>query len=270
MCGKAKKRKLEFPLGESDILEFIGWLAQERKVKAGTISSYLAGIRQAHILEGMEPPIIRSNLVKFLLQGKKNMDNIKSRAEGGQNRLPMTISVMKLLKEEIRRWDADLNQKLLAWAIATIAFHGALRIHELLNKTESEFDPDFALLSQDITVKEEEGGTKKIEVRLKCPKEDRSGKEVIVDIFESNGTLCPVKAFTRWQSRQMLEKDMPAFRDDRGVPVTGRKMNSWLRTLLGKHVDYDKAKFTGHSFRIGLATTLGTLGFSADNIKEAG
>jgi hypothetical protein len=127
MCGKAKKRKLDFPLGESDILEFIGWLAQERKVKAGTISSYLAGIRQAHILEGMEPPIIRSNLVKFLLQGKKNMDNIKSRVEGGQNRLPMTISVMKLLKEEIRRWDVDLNQKLLAWAIATIAFHGALK-----------------------------------------------------------------------------------------------------------------------------------------------
>jgi hypothetical protein len=65
---------------------------------------------------------------------------------------------------------------------------------ELLNKTESEFDPDFALLSQDIKVKEEEDGTKKIEVRLKCPNENRSGKEVIVNIFESNGTLCPLKA----------------------------------------------------------------------------
>jgi hypothetical protein len=47
-------------------------------------------------------------------------------------------------------------------------------------------------------------------------------------------------------------------------------MNNWLRVLLSKHVDYDKARFTGHSFRIGLATTLGSLGFSTNDIKEAG
>jgi hypothetical protein len=72
-CGKEKKRKMELPLQEEDILEFIGWLASERKVKAGTMNSYLAGIRQLHILKGMEPPVIHTSLVKFLLQGRKNM-----------------------------------------------------------------------------------------------------------------------------------------------------------------------------------------------------
>jgi hypothetical protein len=261
---------MELPLQEEDILQFIGWLAKDRKVKAGTINSYLAGIRQIHIMKGMEPPVIRTNLVKFLLQGKKNLDNIEARAGNKIKRLPMTITVMKLLKEEIRRWEVGIEQKLLTWAIATVAFHGAFRIHELLNKQEGEFDPDFALLGKDVRVKTEEAGTRRIEVRLKCPKENRSGKEVVVDIFESGGTLCPVKAFTRWQEKRQPEDGLPIFRDERGVPVTGKKMNSWLQTLLKKHVDYDKARFTGHSFRIGLATTLGTLGFSTDDIKEAG
>jgi hypothetical protein len=266
MCGKAKKKRMDFPLQEDDVLEFVGWLAGERKVKAGTISSYLAGLRQLHLLEGMEPPAIRSDLVKFLLQGKKNMDNIKARTEGSRKRLPMTIAVMKLLKEEIRRWEVKIDQKLLTWAIATIAFHGAFRIHELLNRVEG----DFALLGRDVKVKTDSEMKRRIEIKLKCPKENRSGKVVIVDIFESGGTLCPVKAFTRWQDRRKSEDEIPIFRDDKGIPVTGRKMNSWLKTLLEKHVDYDKARFTSHSFRIGLATTLGTLGFSTDDIKEAG
>jgi hypothetical protein len=144
---------MELPLTKEDVLEFVGWLASERNVKAGTINSYLAGIRQMHILKGMEPPVIRTNLLKFLLQGQKNKDNIRAIAEDNIKRLPMTMTVMRLLKEEIRRWPVDINQKLLAWAIATVAFHGAFRIHELLSKTESQFDPDFALLGKDIKLK---------------------------------------------------------------------------------------------------------------------
>jgi hypothetical protein len=63
---------------------------------------------------------------------------------------------------------------------------------------------------------------------------------------------------------------MPLFRDQKGVPVTGAKMNTKLKELLSKHVDYRKGRFTGHSFHIGLATTLGTMGFNNDDIKEAG
>jgi integrase len=269
-CRKEIKKKMELPLTKEDVLEFVGWLASERNVKAGTINSYLAGIRQMHILKGMEPPVIRTNLLKFLLQGQKNKDNIRARAEDNIKRLPMTMTVMRLLKEEIRRWPADINQKLLAWAIATVAFHGAFRIHELLSKTESQFDPDFALLGKDIKLKKMAEGKRILELTLKCPKENKTGKAVVIDIFETEGALCPIKAYSRWLSRYPQESNMPAFRDKAGVPVTGAKMNRWLKELLEKHVNYDKARFTGHSFRIGLATTLGTLGFSNDDVKEAG
>jgi hypothetical protein len=193
-CAKERNRKFELPLAADDILEFVGWLISDRKVKAGTVNSYLSGLRQLHILRGMEPPVIRTSLMKFLLQGKKNLDNISDRSNNKAKRLPITMNVMRLLKEEIRVWNVSLDQKLLAWAIATVAFHGAFRIHELLCRVESEFEPDFTLLNQDIKVKSDELGAKSLEVKLKCPKENRNGKAVMVDIFESGGTLCPVKA----------------------------------------------------------------------------
>lgn len=153
MCGKQRDKRMELPLTEDDLLEFTGWLISDRKVKAGTINSYLSGLRQLHIMKGMEPPTLRTSIVKFLLQGKKNMDNIQCRTEDAARRLPMTMHMMRLLKEKIRRWEAPMVKKLLMWAVCTLAFHGAFRIHELLCRSETEFDPDFALLSEDIVLK---------------------------------------------------------------------------------------------------------------------
>jgi hypothetical protein len=271
-CAKETGKKLEPPLSQSDLLEYIGWLMGERKVKASTINSYLSGIRQLHILKGMEPPNIRTGIVRLLLQGKRNMDNIADRKEEKVKRLPITMNVMRLLKEEVRRWNVALDQKLLIWAIAAIAFHGAFRIHELLCRIESEYDPDFTLLTEDMKVKSVGGAEpgKVLEIKLKCPKESKAGKAIMIDLYETQGTLCPVKAYERWKMKSTSQKGMPAFRDRSGVPVTGARMNNWLTQLLGKHVDYKTGRFTGHSFRIGLATTLGTLGFSTDDIKEAG
>jgi hypothetical protein len=272
MCSKQTSRKMEFPLSEGDILEFTGWLMYERKVKAGTINSYLSGLRQLHILKGMDPPQLRTNTVNLVLRGKKNMDNIESRRDGKVKRLPMTMTVMRLLKATIKAWDAPLIDKLLYWSVSTMAFHGAFRIHEILCRLETSFDPDFALLTENVSlrnVRENEGG-RVLEVTLKCPKESKVGKAVTVEIFETKGSLCPVKAFERWKDRTNTVVGLPLFRDMSGIPLTGTKLNKWLRVRLQDHIDYSKGKFTSHSFRSGLATTMGSMGYTEDDIKEAG
>jgi hypothetical protein len=53
---------------------------------------------------------------------------------------------MLVLKERIRRWNTNRADKLMVWAVCTIAFAGAFRIHELLCRLESTFDPEFELL----------------------------------------------------------------------------------------------------------------------------
>ena len=166
----------------------------------------------------------------------------------------------------------SIDQKLLTWSVCTLAFHGAFRIHEILEKVEAEFDPDFSLLSEDVKIKTEqkEGGDKFLEVKLKCPKESKAGKAVILEIFETKGTLCTIKAFERWAGRTQLEPGLPLFRDELGIPLTGTKLNKWLKRLLEDTIDYKIGKFSSHSFRIGLATTLGNRGYSNEDIKEAG
>lgn len=49
-------------------LTFVDWLARVRKLKATTINSYLAGVRQLHVVRGLEPPLIRSGLVLLVLK----------------------------------------------------------------------------------------------------------------------------------------------------------------------------------------------------------
>ena len=263
---------MELPLQEADIVVFIGWLIVKRKLKATTINGYLSGLRQLHIGKGMEPPVIRTNLVTCLLKGQEHLDNIRDRRQDKAKRLPMTMTMMRLLKETTRAWDTKMTDKLLMWAICSLAFHGAFRIHELLCKTETEFDPDFTLLTEDVKIREgkEKGEDRYLEVTLKCPKENRTGKAVVVEVYESKGTLCPVKAFERWRAKTETKKGLPLFRDEKGTPVTGTKLNKWMKDRLGKYVDYRRGKFSSHSFRSGLATTLGTKGFSEDDIKEAG
>jgi Phage integrase family len=270
-CMKEHKRKAELPVSEADTAIFVSWLIETRKVKASTINGYLAGLRQMHVMKGVEPPQIRSSSMKLILKGKKNAENTASRTGGNQKRLPVTMNMLRLIKEKIRIWNKDDETKLLAWAVSTMAFHGAFRAGEILAKEERRFDKDFTLLTEDIKLmKDHQENQQVLVVKLKSPKEDRSGKAVIIEIYETKGTLCPVKAFLRWRKMTTAEAGMPLFRQKSGVPLTSRQFNLWLRELLEDVIDYKKTRITSHSFRIGLATTLGTLGFSVDDIKEAG
>ena len=73
-CQKDTKTSMELPLSQSQILIYIDWLIRVRRVKSTTISSYLAGIRQLHLVKGIEPPNIRSAAVRMVLKGKGHMD----------------------------------------------------------------------------------------------------------------------------------------------------------------------------------------------------
>ena len=110
-----------------------------------------------------------------------------------------------------------------------------------------------------------------LELTIKAPKETKACRDVVVDIFEVEGPLCPVKAFNRWATKSSTSnKPGPVFRDESGVPLTGRKLNFYLKKFLENTIDYNKEKITSHSFRSGLATLIGSKGMSIEEIKIAG
>jgi hypothetical protein len=272
-CKKECGGRFELPLSTADLLVFIHWLITKRGLKAATVNCYLAGIRQMLVLRGLEVPALRNNQVQLILKGQQNIDNVGARCSSNQGRLPMTVTLMKLLKEKIRRWDRCDQTKMLVWTVCTLAFHGAFRIHELLCRSETFFDPAFDLLGEDVTMTAapSEGRVDTfITIKLKCPKEQRDGKAVLVDVFESGGPICPVRAFRKWAQLSDREARKPAFRAPCGTPLTGRRLNGYIKQLLEGSIDYGVGQVTTHSFRSGIASLLGTKGFSDEEVKQAG
>ena len=131
-CQDETGTLMTFPLTNQNVIRFIHWLFESRKVSSSTVNSYLAGLRQLHLVNGVEIPLHRPPIVAQLLEGKKNVEVILARQGRKQKRLPETLNVMKLLKSEIKRMDSSQVHKALLWAVITIAFNGCLRIHELL------------------------------------------------------------------------------------------------------------------------------------------
>ncbi len=153
--------------------------------------------------------------------------------------------------------------------MATLAFAGAFRIHEILSKAESTFDPNFTLLGEDLTVSSK-NRQETLHVRLKCPKESRSAAATVVDVFENKSELCPVRAFRKWFSCKYREPQLPLFRFHNGTPLTGAKLNRIMKTFLDPYTDSSVGFFATHSFRIGIASMLGQLGFEDQDIMATG
>ena len=272
-CGEETGVRMSFPLAEQQVLVFIAWLI-DRGLSASTMETYMAGIRQTHLANGVCLPILRTPLVKQILEGKKHLDAIERRLQLKPIRLPVVPAVMALLKNEIKISTLHRELKLLIWSVATLAFSGAFRIHELLSRTEGTFDPLYTLLARDLTLRSlhvQKDKIKILQVRLKSEKTDRVGADTIVDVYRSDGPLCPVRAYKKWVN---LRKDwgstMPAFMDNHGKPLTGKKLNFYLKQFLGKHLDYKRGSITSHSFRAGLTSLVAKLGFTELEIQALG
>ncbi len=269
-CEAETRSDLSLPFNEKKTLIFVDWLVRIRNLKSATINSYLAGIRQLHIISNFEAPAIRTGLVKLVLKGINNRDGIQKRCEKPANRLPMTINTMLIFKNAISSSHLSGHDKRLIWAVATLAFTGGFRIGELLSKHESTFDPDFTLLARDLSTSNDKSGKTTIHIHLKCPKETKSAAPTIVDVFQSDGDICPVRAFMTWSRLRPRNRDEPLFRFDNGTPLTGTRMNRLIDQLLNPFVDKSIGKFNAHSFRIGLASMLANTGLPDDELQAIG
>ena len=268
-CSEDTGRSISFPMSSEDVLLFTGWLLSVREVKASTAESYLSALRQIHLIKGLVVPALRPDIVKTILTGAKHVDTIRDRLQNKPKRIPVTVDMLKMIKLELGEMKIPRSQKRLFWAVCTLNFFGGFRVHETLSRAEGYFDPCFTLLRRDIRIKEIKVGKeteKIIQVRIKSPKEDRTGKEILVDVYESGGILCPVRAYEKWRATNPpADKNKPAFRDKKGTLLTGRRLNQMLKKCLEKHIHYTGGSVSSHSFRSGIASLMGTLGPGSPN-----
>ena len=151
-CCKQNNIKKELPVSEATTITFILWLANERKAKAATINSYLAGVRQLHVMKGLEAPQLRTGLVKLALKGKAHLDAAERRSQGKATRQPITPDILLLLKARLKSSVMAAVDKRMIWAVCTTSFFGAFRGAELLCRSETIFNPAYTLLAEDVAL----------------------------------------------------------------------------------------------------------------------
>ena len=271
-CQEHYNRVFHFPMTKEDVLVFVAFLLYEKKLKANTVEVYLSALRQVHLSKGHVVKELRPDIVKSVLGGQKNIDSL-NKGEG-ENRLPVTIKMLKLLKLELNRIEGQRGFRKLVWAVATLCFFGAFRVHEILAKQVSNFDPINTLLGSDLRIKTVRVGNEKVKmitVLVKSPKESRCVNNKVIDVYENGGPLCPVRALENWLgSAPPIKKGLPVFRMFDGTPFTGKKLNEVLRKVFKPHIPRGKGYVSSHSFRAGIASLMGAMGYGDDDIMAVG
>ena len=273
-CNEDLQCNLELPFNTKDTLNFIGWLLS-KNLKSSTAKKYLSGVRQWHLSNGWDEPLLRSPLVKQVLEGATNFDALKEMPPT-KNRLPITITAMKLIKRLLNKLQWTDERKSRVWFTACLAWAGSFRIHEILSREKKKFDPVTTLIGRRFKLKTSTiQGTKTeiLIVRLKCPKEDKTGKGVTLEMFRDDTFMCPVQAWYNWRSKSIfpLDSEKPVVREASGVAYTGAAFQKDLHTIIGPTMErMGKGKMTTHSFRAGKASELSKHGFSEKEIKRVG
>ena len=201
-------------------------------------------------------------IVKTIITGTANKQQILRRMEGKQGRLPVTPDIMKAIKVGLKASNMTHSRKRTMWLCCTLCWSGAFRIHEILARNTREFDPTSTLLFMDIKetfVNLRGKQLSALKVNIKHPKEERLSAGVIIDVFQVEGEgswMCPVRAWRDWCKDRVVipSNTKPAIRLASGANYTGSQFNKDLKKILADTVDYSKGNITAHSFRSGLAT----------------
>ena len=244
-------------------------LASVHKGSQGSDGKHLAGIKRLHIEKGLDGEHLRTERVKTILKGLKNKNVTEKRRAGEELRKPITLDILRLLKARLSESSLSGRDQRMVWTACTTLFHGAFRVHELMCNRQESFDPDFTLLSEDVSLVKQEG-EELLQIRVKAPKEDRAGRSVIVDVFSSGSDICPVRAFKKWSPFRLVEDGQPCFQFGSGLPLTGWKFNEIVRERLRGFVKGSEKLFSSHSFRAGAASLMAEIGYSEDEIKAVG
>ena len=105
---------------------------------------------------------------------------------------------------------------------------------------------------------------------MKRSKTDPFARGMTLYIGPATPQYCPVVAMVDYLSRSKPPVLQPLFRFKSGTPLTRRRLTAKLRALLQLSGVCNVANYSGHSFRIGAATTAAANGVPVWKIRAMG
>ena len=245
------------PASEDTILLYVTHLYLN-KLKYTSVRVYLSAVRSLHIEEGVGNPI------EGYLQVKQAVRCLQINNSSPKQKLPITISVLRDLHQVCSA--GSFNNKML-WAAITTAFYGCLRASEFT--VPVTFDPQVHLCVNSVTFTNAYAQSV-MSLFVKRSKTDLTNKGFTVNICCVPDITCAVCAMRSYlDTRSCPDPLSPLFVFHNNVPLLNRLFQKHL-TLLLSLKGYPTDQYSGHSLRIGSATTAASVGLQDWQIKLLG
>jgi len=217
---------------------------------------YLSAVRSLYIDQGFPDPLLRCLRLQRLLRGIKRVQGPVS-----PRRLPITVDHLRVIQCSL---DLSIADHVMLWAACCLGFFGFLRAGEFT--VNSAFHPSTHMTVSDLQADSLVNPTC-FKVRIKCSKTDpfRAG----CDIYLGRGvdSVCPIVALGNYLT-QHGSTPGPLFMFSDGHPLTQQQLSSLVQSIL--HAAGYSGSYSGHSFRIGAATTTAARGVPDHLIKTLG
>jgi hypothetical protein len=223
--------------------------------------AYLSHVRKLHVLLALSTEGFQGEQVKATFDGYKRLRPSKERAA---KRLPLTISILHdivALFQSSQVW-ADH----LLMAALCVGVYGLFRSGELAVKS-LDGSPLLENLLSRSNVRWE---TDYVAIRLDVSKSDpfREGVEIV--LHKNNTPTCPYNRLRYiWDHSPLTGSFDPLFQLEDGSPLEYIQLNEAIK-VCAIAIGLDPKSFSGHSMRIGGATSLAILGYDAHVIKTLG
>ena len=248
------------PASEGTLVYFASYLA--RTVRHSTIKTYLAAVRNLHIISGYDDPLRGRLLLRKILRGI-----LRYQGSPRIQRQPVTPRVLLAIRPILSSWLGPRDFSMI-WAAFTLAFFAFLRCSEFTYPGVHTFSPKFNLTKDCVTFFPSLACPQRLLVTLKSSKTDsfREGQSLVVARCPS--VLCPVSAM---QQYFLLAKPRsgPLFYFRSGQFLTRSSVTHLLRdSALSAGIPHESLK--GHSFRIGAASAAAAAGLPDWLIKVLG
>ena len=267
----ARKRYLHFcaqyhltppPLSERQVGLFATFLAV-RGLTAQSIMSYISALRHLQIAAGYgAPPTGQWAALHYVIRGTK-----RDRSAPSRKRLPVTPRILRSLAGA---WSSsvlvDHYEARLLWAACCLGFFGFLRVGEF-TATGASPGSTAQLQISDVSF-ENQSSPPLMTLRLQRTKTDPFGKGVTIVLGSSGQPVCPVTAVRNFLAIRPAREGPLLIHTD-GTPLS----REWLVKRVRQALEFcgiSCAGYSGHSFRIGVATAAAEAGMPPHLIKTMG
>ena len=221
-----------------------------------TLKSYLSAIRHFNIMAGQGDPFGPGAfpILQYVLRG------VRRNPKPAKPRLPITPEILHHIRAQWSPHARETDYKML-WAACCVGFFGFMRAGEF---TTRPGEPP-SLTPQDVAVDDREHPTL-VRIHLRGTDPFRHG----VDIYlgRTDKDLCPVGALLAFLAVHPCNHG-PLFIYADGTPLTREKLVEAVRQAL-QQAGVSPAGYSGHSFRIGAATTAARAGLEDSLVKMLG